>query len=670
MAQDIAFFRNPDLKFILFGGKGGAGKTTAASATALHFALQWPDKKVLLVSTDPAHSLADSLADSVADSLDQGVGNEITSIQGVENLFALVLDAEALLEAFKAQYGKVIKLIIARGTYFDEEDITSFFDLSLPGMDEVMTIIKIMDLMKKEQYDLVILDTASPAHTIRLLALPRYMEQWIHIMNMKMEKHRFMVKMFKKRYVPDAADRFLQMMADDLQRVQELLKNAETTEFVPVVIPEAMSIYETETLLHAIDEGGIAVRTVILNRLVDSRSCLRCRAREKDQVPYRQEIEKKFGRYNLVNIPLFPHEISGVEDLTAFAALLFNARPTARRPQPLAFINPVEGNVQPPTGSGHERPGLADLLGRNQQFILFGGKSGVGKTTLAAVTALEMARRQPGKKTLIFSTDPAGSLADSLGCSIGAVPTPIEGVSGLYALQINIEDRLKELKQRYMQETNAILMRFLGGDGMDATFDKDVMLDLIPPCLDEVVALISIMDLLEEGTYDHFIIDTAPTGHLLRFLELPQLAMDWFSALYQILQKYQGVVTLTRTNQLVLEMSNGIEKVRGHLVNARRSEFVAVTVPEAMGVFDTQRSLVTLDHLQIPCQHLVVNRVMPPTACDFCLVKREEQQGYIRGLRDRFSRYIVTELPFFPHEIRGLVGLREVSRAIYGDEGG
>jgi len=662
MTEQTSFLSNPNLRLILFGGKGGTGKTTSASATALHFARQRPDKRVLLVSTDPAHSLSDSL--------DCEVGSEIAPVEGMDNLFALALDTEALLEEFKAQHGAVIKLIADRGTYFDQEDIASFFELSLPGLDEVMAIIEIMDLMKEGRYDLVILDTAPAGHTIRLLALPEHMEQWIHVMDMMMEKHRFMVKTFRGRYVPDEADSFLETMASDLGRVRGLLKNAETTEFVPVVNPEAMSIYETETLFRALSEGGIPVHTVILNRLVDSRTfdelrtppCPFCEARWKDQEPYQREIEAKFAQYNLVTMPLFPHEIRGLEDLTTFAGLLFDQG----RPPEWTISAQPSLHVSPSGPSG-----MRDLLEKDLRFILFGGKGGVGKTTLAAATALEMACREPGKKSLIFSTDPASSLADSLGCAIGDKPTPIEGVSGLYAMQINAEDRLEELKQRYMEEINEIFDSFLGGGGMDVAFDKEVMLELIsliPPGLDEIIALISIMDLLEEGTYDRFILDTAPTGHMLRFLELPQLAMDWFKTFFRMLLKYQGVVTLTKTAQLMLEMFRGVKKVRQHLVDAQQSEFVAVTIPEAMGVLETQRFLVTLDQMEILCRHLVINMVMPPTGCSFCLAKREEQQGYIRGLREQFSRYAVTEVPLFPHEIRGLAGLREVSRAIYGDE--
>ena len=123
--RSFAFLSNPDLRFILFGGKGGTGKTTSAAAAALHFARLRPDRKVLLVSTDPAHSLSDSLA--------WPVGGEIAPVADVSNCFALALDAAALLADFNRRNGAVMQLIASRGTYFDQEDIASFFALSMPA---------------------------------------------------------------------------------------------------------------------------------------------------------------------------------------------------------------------------------------------------------------------------------------------------------------------------------------------------------------------------------------------------------------------------------------------------------------------------------------------------------------------------------------------------------
>jgi arsenite-transporting ATPase len=689
----------------------------------------------LLISTDPAHSLSDSLA--------WPVGGEITPVADVRNCFALALDAAAILADFNRRNGAVMQLIASRGTYFDQEDIASFFALSMPGMDEVMAIVKIMDLMRtgdaaglgtsdqgsgirlpvpgpqsplpiSQRYDLVILDTAPAGHTIRLLALPEHMEQWIHVMDMMLEKHRYMVERFRGHYTPDEADRFLTDLAHDIQQVRDLLRDPRATEFVPVINAEAMSIYGTETLLQALHEGGVPVRSVILNRLAEVKvGCPFCQARGQGQAPYATEIAAKFGGYHLVTIPLMPHEVRGVAALTAFGDLLFGPESndvTGDRPQahsqdatasilsgtkrplrsvvegcglgampapqapfdsvpPLRVLAPLHGRADLP-----EAPDMTDLLTRDLRFILVGGKGGVGKTTVAAATALAFARRAPAEKTLIFSTDPASALPDSLGCAIGDAPAPVPGVPGLYAVQVNAEAGLADLRERYMAEINEVFDSFLGGGHLDIAYDRDVMLEmisLIPPGLDEIISLISLMDLLETGVYDRFVLDTAPTGHMLRLLEMPGLAIDWFKAFFRLLIKYSGVVTLNKTAQLMVDMFKGVKKVQAHLADAGHTEFIAVTIPEAMGVYETERFLASLDTMQIPCRRLVINMVVPPTDCAFCQAKRAEQQTYIAGLRRQFPHYAVTELPLFPHEIRrgvhdGLAGLGEVGDVLYG----
>lgn len=676
------FLSNPDLRFILFGGKGGTGKTTCAAAAALHFARLRPDRKVLLVSTDPAHSLSDSLA--------WPVGGEIATVADVDNCFALALDAAAILADFNQRNGAVMRLIYSRGTYFDQEDIAGFFALSMPGMDEVMAIVKIMDLMRAGNttgYDLVILDTAPAGHTIRLLALPEHMEQWIHVMDMMLEKHRYMVTRFRGHYTPDETDRFLSDLARDVQGVRDLLCDPRTTEFVPVINAEAMSIYGTETLLQALNAGGVPVRSVILNRLAEVRAaCPFCQARQQGQAPYAAEIAAKFGGYNLVTIPLLPHEVRGVAALTAFGERLFGEQPLSSPRPPSLPSEGREGGAHPPfPGREGGRGGVgasADLLIRDLRFILVGGKGGVGKTTVAAATALAFARRAPAEKTLIFSTDPASALPDSLGCAVGDAPAPVPGVPGLYAVQVNAEAGLADLRERYMAEINEVFDGFLGGH-LDIAYDRDVMLEmisLIPPGLDEIISLISLIDLLvgadlapaqgdRKGSplqFNRVVLDTAPTGHMLRLLEMPGLAIDWFKAFFRLLIKYSGVVTLNKTAQLMVDMFKGVKKVQAHLADAEHTEFVAVTIPEAMGVYETERFLASLDTMQVPCRRLVVNMVVPPTDCAFCQAKRTEQQGYIADLRRQFPQYAVTELPLFSHEIRGLAGLGQVGDVLYG----
>ena len=206
-------FLENERRFVLFGGKGGVGKTTSAVACALHFAEQNPNKKILLVSTDPAHSLGDSL--------DQQIGDRIVAVQGVENLFAQEADAERLLAEFKLTNGPILAKIADRGTYFDKDDVRNFIELSLPGMDEFMAIVELMELAKTRQYDVIVMDTAPTGHTIRLLELPELLQQWVSVLDLMMKKHRFMAETFSRsRYRPDECDRWLETLAGDAKRVR------------------------------------------------------------------------------------------------------------------------------------------------------------------------------------------------------------------------------------------------------------------------------------------------------------------------------------------------------------------------------------------------------------------------------------------------------------------
>ncbi|MBI4770545.1 MAG: ArsA family ATPase, partial [Chloroflexi bacterium] len=270
--QRPSFLHDERLKLLLFGGKGGVGKSTAAAATGLYWAELHAARKVLVVSTDPAHSLSDSF--------DQPIGDEIRPITGVPNLFALEMNAGQRLEAFKRQYGEALKTIADRGTYFDREDIADFFDLSLPGLDELMAVIEVADLVSAGEYDLVILDTAPTGHTLRLLALPPLMEDWLRVLNLMLEKHRYMATVIRRRrYRPDETDAFLEHMSADLRRLRALLSDAGSTEFVPVTIPEAMSIEETARLLENLKRVGLHVRSVLVNRVVAHAECRFCEAR-------------------------------------------------------------------------------------------------------------------------------------------------------------------------------------------------------------------------------------------------------------------------------------------------------------------------------------------------------------------------------------------------------
>jgi arsenite/tail-anchored protein-transporting ATPase len=618
-------------KLLLFGGKGGVGKTTMAVATALHAAAQ--GKKTLVLSTDPAHSLSDSF--------NVQIGNKITKIK--TNLDALEIDAAVLLEEYKKKYGDLIKQIADEGTFFSKDDIQQFFNLSLPGMDELMALLKIIDILAEKKYDLLILDTAPTGHTIRLLELPDVMTSYIKVLAEMRQKHRVVVKMMVGRYVLDKADEFINKMHHDVERLKVVLKES-STQFVPVLIPEAMAVAETERLIMVLEKHNIPVEKIIVNGVM-GKNCSFCKSRRQNQEKYLQGIKKKFSKYEIKEVPLFAQEIKG-KNLDMLALVL--------------------------SGGEYELPKLVvkkirelkfDLLKikPTTELLLFGGKGGVGKTSCAAAVALEESNK---KKVLVFSTDPAHSLSDSFGVSIGNKITKIN--DNLSALEVDSYTLLNNLKKKYKKEIHDFftsVFRPTTTATIDAPYDRRVMedlFDLCPPGIDEIMALKTIMDLMQEKKYDLFILDTAPTGHTIRLLEMPKIAEEWVSTLLDIQEKYPISFEIGETLQ---EMLITIKKVRGLLADSSKSEFVVVTIPEAMSVLETEDLIANLNKLKVFVEYLIVNKMVHSSDCVFCSAKRNEQMKYVIQLQKLKLKMVGVEL--FEKEIQGKEALVKLGEKLY-----
>jgi len=300
------------LKLILFGGKGGVGKTTCASSTGLYLA---KDFKTLLISTDPAHSLSDSLG--------QEIGSEIKEVKGVKNLSALEISAEKALSKFKIKYEAQIRKILDTSTYLDQEDIDSIFSLPIPGIDEVMGFKTIVDLIEQAQFQKYIVDTAPTGHALRLLTLPELLDDWIKVMAKMRWKYRYMVETFSGKYNPDEGDDFLVEMKKTVNRIEGLLRDGKVCEFIAVTIPEDMAIQETERLVKNLNTSGLKVKQLVVNNVLESRDCRFCRERSKAQEEYIGKIRNEFQTLKITTVPLQPNEVKGIDALNNFKQLLF-----------------------------------------------------------------------------------------------------------------------------------------------------------------------------------------------------------------------------------------------------------------------------------------------------------------------------------------------------------
>ena len=301
------------LKLILFGGKGGVGKTTCACATALYLS---EDFRTLLLSTDPAHSLADSLG--------QKLGDNPREVKEIKNLSALEVNAENALLKFKTEHQDEIKKIVETGTNLDAEDIDSVFALPIPGMDEVMGFKTMIDLIDEAKFDKYVVDTAPTGHALRLLSSPKLLDDWVKVMAKMRWKYRYMVERFAGKYEPDKGDDFLLSMKKTVKKMEDLLRDTNKSEFIAVTIPEDMAVLETARLITNLGKFGIKVRQLVINNVVESDGCKFCREKRKEQDRYINLIKGKFNGLKATIVPACSHEIKGLTTLADFRNQLFN----------------------------------------------------------------------------------------------------------------------------------------------------------------------------------------------------------------------------------------------------------------------------------------------------------------------------------------------------------
>jgi arsenite/tail-anchored protein-transporting ATPase len=303
---------NIDLKLIIFGGKGGVGKTSCAIATALKLS---ENSKTLLISTDPAHSLSDCL--------EQHIGFQVVKINGTANLSAIEVVAEEALSLFVTGNQATLKKLLETSTSLDNQDIDEILTLSIPGIDEVMSFKTIVDFIEEGNYDKYVVDTAPTGHALRLISSPKLLDEWIKVAARMRWKYRYMVTSFSGSYHQDEVDTLLLSLKKTVKRIQNLLKDKEKCEFIPVCIPEAMAIMETKRLLTELCTSGIIPRQIIVNNVMTSDGCEFCKRRKAGQSPYLQEINESFGSLNTVRVPMFAEEIKGLVTLNQLRLSLF-----------------------------------------------------------------------------------------------------------------------------------------------------------------------------------------------------------------------------------------------------------------------------------------------------------------------------------------------------------
>jgi len=309
------------------------------------------------------------------------------------------------------------------------------------------------------------------------------------------------------------------------------------------------------------------------------------------------------------------------------------------------------------------------LIKEPKRLIMIGGKGGVGKTTCASAIALHFSLK--GKRTLIISSDPTPSLSDIFEIQIGDQETPVQNLSNLWGIEISSEVVLQKWKDRFGPEIYEVVSSF-------ASLDYDFV-DYIggAPGIEEEYMLNYILELVESDQYDLVVWDTAPAGHTLRLLHLPQIflkhleaATKFYMNLYSYFEKLKETVRFKKGKRSLLEIISGweglAEKVVNFIRDPQKSEFIVVTIPEALGVKQTERIIQDFDAYQLKVNHLIINHVIQNADCEFHRIRKEMQQYYINILRDEYSHRIkLIQVPLSPYEIKGVERIKRVSDTLF-----
>ena len=655
--------RLPCYEFI--GGKGGVGKTTTAAALALAAAAT--RHRTLVVSTDPAHSLGDALACRV--------GARVTRVRAVgATLDALELDADRALSRWLRARHESLHLIAERGTYLDDADVDRFLGLSFPGVDELGGLLELTRVATSGRYDTVVVDTAPTGHTLRLLAVPEALRRIAAVLGEMLAKHHFLLTRLSGRDRSDAADRLVAEIDAEACGLAGLLRDRGRCRFRWIVLPEMLAVEEARGAVRALEISGITIDEILVNRVTAAGEFPSAFDR-RQVVAEREAIAAVHEAFPDHPVRLVPEQTEEPRGPAALAAL---ARSLGSRSRGRELLN---GGPAKRTARGHgvprSRAGAVTwprlIAPAGIRLLLITGKGGVGKTTCAAAAALMLADAAPTRRILLLSTDPAHSLGDVLSTPIGDEERRVPaGPAVLGVRELDARREFAARRERYRAAVDDLFDAIRGDSRFDVAFDRAVardLLDLAPGGLDELCALLTVTEALfppgaAAPRHDLVVVDTAPTGHTLRLLALPGVALEWVRALLATLLKYRQILGLGVLASDLVVLSRGLRQLRTLLADPRQARVVVVTRAAALPRQETIRLLRHLDTLGLTVSALVVNALTPSgvTRATASRTESAEVRRLRAVVRSRMPRLPMLLTPAVAPPPRGVKTLRGWAR--------
>ncbi|XP_003385895.1 PREDICTED: ATPase asna1-like [Amphimedon queenslandica] len=317
-------------------------------------------------------------------------------------------------------------------------------------------------------------------------------------------------------------------------------------------------------------------------------------------------------------------------------------------------------------------PTLSNVLEQSSlKWIFVGGKGGVGKTTCSCSLAVLLSRIR--ESVLLISTDPAHNLSDAFDQKFSKFPTQVQGYRNLFAMEIDPE----------VMDKNEIEDGISQAEGGITGLAKELLEDLAGslPGIDEAKSFIQVMSLVKELRFSVVVFDTAPTGHTLRFLSMPQMFEKGVAKIGEIKSSFGPII-----NQLIPAMGMGdsesvqsrlseqlpvIQQINKEFRDAEKATFVCVCIPEFLSVYETERLIQELTKMDIDVHNVVVNQVLIPDrnergdiVCRMCAARHKVQSTYLEQIHELYEDFHIVECPLLEGEVRGKEKLEVFSKLL------
>ncbi len=309
------------------------------------------------------------------------------------------------------------------------------------------------------------------------------------------------------------------------------------------------------------------------------------------------------------------------------------------------------------------------------KFTFFGGKGGVGKTVMAGAAAIGFARQ--GKRTLLASTNPVHSVSGLLGQNVFGKPTPVQGVTNLWAYEIDTRETIERSKKEIKEKIDY----FLKFAEIRTKADEFVESATMNPAFEESAMFENMIDLMFKNEYEVYVFDTAPTANARRLLGMSSVYSMWVNKMMESRKEAQSLRDLLSYSKkkeqkdplmdYLLSFRERMYHAKELLTDPEKTCFFFVTLPEALPIAVIRRFINWFEEFGIPVGGVVVNMLIDKEnvasdAAEFVKNRIEMQTGYMQEIEQAFDGLVRSIVPLFDTEVRGVEMLNRTTDALLG----